>query len=127
MATNSQQKVGVLQFVFFLNLAVALAKVAVGALTGLLNLVADGIHSLGDSVSNIIGIVGIRLGDRPADDKYPYGYSKFETVATIVVSAMLLVAAIEILEAAWRRAFAPVVPTIDRKSTRLNSSHSSIS
>ena len=68
--------------------------------------------NIGDSVSNIIGIVGIRLGDRPADDKYPYGYSKFETVATIVVSAMLLVAAIEILEAAWRRAFAPVVPTI---------------
>jgi len=57
---------------------------------------ADGIHSLFDATGNIIGIVGMVLASRPADATHPYGHGKFETFASIIVGALLLLAAFKV-------------------------------
>ena len=95
----------VLWRVLLLNLLVALAKIVVGLTTGALAMVADGFHSVMDASSNFIGIAGVIVAARPPDDSHPYGHRRFETMATLSIGGLLLVAAWEILKTAVERLF----------------------
>lgn len=86
----------VLWIVFVLNLAVAAAKYFYGLASGSASIQADGIHSVFDSVGNIVGLVSIALAARPADAGHPYGHSKFETYGSLVIGVLLLAAAFEV-------------------------------
>ena len=71
----------VLVQVLALNLVVAAVKLAYGLMTGAISMVADGIHSLMDSSSNVVGLVGTAIAARPPDPGHPYGHRKFEVIA----------------------------------------------
>lgn len=90
----------VLWAIFFLNLAVALAKYVYGLVSHSASMQADGIHSIFDSFGNLIGIVGITIAARPADDSHPYGHAKFETSASVVIGVLLLMAAFNVATSA---------------------------
>jgi cation diffusion facilitator family transporter len=102
----------VLIIVFFLNIAVALSKLLYGLITGSLSMTSDGLHSIFDSASNIIGLVGIAIASRPPDKEHPYGHAKFETFASIGIAVLLFATCLQILEAAVGRLFNPVAPEI---------------
>ena len=82
-----------------LNLATALVKIIVGAWSGVLNVLADGLHSLTDSFVNVIGIVAIRVSGRPPSEKHPYGYYKYETLATLTVAGIMFILCYEVFVA----------------------------
>lgn len=86
----------VLWAILFLNLGVAVAKFAYGLISGSASMQADGIHSLFDGSSNVIGLVGMTIAARPPDGTHPYGHSKYETYASAVIGVMLLFAAYNI-------------------------------
>lgn len=90
-------------WLLFANISVCLAKGIVGYLTGSLGMVADAFHSLTDSSNNIVGLIAMKMADRPADEDHPYGHGKFETLATIAISGMLLIAAYNIVKGAIDR------------------------
>jgi cation diffusion facilitator family transporter len=102
----------VLTRVLVLNLAVALAKLILGYATGAVSIVSDGFHSLTDSASNIIGLVGLRAADKPPDADHPYGHRKFETLAAGGIFVFLLIAVLEIGRAAVKRLASPAPPEI---------------
>ena len=79
----------ILIIIFVLNIAVALLKGGYGLLTNSLSMSADGLHSLFDSTSNIIGLVGISIASRPPDKEHPYGHAKFETFASLGIAVLL--------------------------------------
>jgi len=85
------------------NLGVAVAKLVVGMSTQTLSMIADGYHSLLDSASNVVGIVALSYAHLPPDEDHQYGHRKFEVLASIGISVMLLVAATEIVLNAWGR------------------------
>jgi cation diffusion facilitator family transporter len=87
----------VLWMTLVLNLAVAVAKLFVGAACGSVSMRADGIASMFDGASNLVGIAGMAIAARPADDDHPYGHAKFETYASLVIGVMLLAAAYNVL------------------------------
>lgn len=91
----------VLLQVFFLNLAVAVAKIAFGYTSGAISILSDGFHSLTDAGSNVVGLVGVRVARRPPDADHPYGHRKYETVAAAGVTAGLLLVVLEILRNAF--------------------------
>lgn len=93
----------VLWAILLLNLAVAVAKYAWGTFSGSASMQADGIHSLFDSAGNVVGLVGISLAARPADEGHPYGHAKFETYASLVIGVLLLFAAFEVGSGAVER------------------------
>jgi cation diffusion facilitator family transporter len=86
----------VLFVVLLLNLAITFIKLIVGLTSGSLSVVADAFHSMVDSFSNIIGLIGVWVSARPADVNHPYGHLKYETVAALGIGGMLLVAGFEI-------------------------------
>lgn len=93
---HGRQVERVLWIVLLLNIAVAAAKFFYGLASGSASMQADGIHSVFDSLGNVIGLVGISLAARPADAGHPYGHSKFETYGSLAIGVLLLVAAFEV-------------------------------
>jgi cation diffusion facilitator family transporter len=102
----------VLVRVLGLNLIVAIAKIGYGSWTGTLSILSDGFHSLTDSASNVIALVGSRVAQRPADPSHPYGHRKFETLAAAGIFVFLLLVLIQVLEAAYGRLQSGEAPTV---------------
>ena len=95
-----------------LNLIVAAAKLVYGYRSGALSITADGIHSLLDGSSNVIGLVGIAVSRRPPDDNHPYGHRKYETFAALGIAGMLFFGCHEIVTAAIERLRHPAVTQV---------------
>jgi cation diffusion facilitator family transporter len=91
----------VLVRVLFLNLAVALAKIAFGYASGAISVLSDGFHSLTDAAANVVGLVGVHAAGRPPDEDHPYGHRKYETVAAAAVTLFLVLVVIEVLRNAF--------------------------
>ena len=91
----------VLTRVLFLNLVVAVAKIAFGYASGAISILSDGFHSLTDTASNVVGLVGVYAARRPPDDDHPYGHRKYETVAAVGVVGFLAVVMLEVLRNAF--------------------------
>jgi cation diffusion facilitator family transporter len=102
----------VLVRVLLLNLAVAAAKLILGYATGAVSIISDGFHSLTDSGSNLMGLIGLRAARKPPDADHPYGHRKFETLAAGAIFIFLVVAVMEIGRTAVARLADPVPPDV---------------
>ncbi len=87
----------VLKLVLGLNLGVAAAKLAYGAVSGSVAIRADGIHSLFDSGSNVVGLVAIWVAARPPDADHPYGHRKFESLAALLIGVSVVIGLLEVV------------------------------
>lgn len=77
------------------NIFLFVAKYAVGAITGSIALIADAWHTLTDSVSSVIVLVGGKVSSKPADKEHPYGHGRAEHIAAIIIGVMLFVVAFD--------------------------------
>jgi cation diffusion facilitator family transporter len=111
-----RQVSAVLRRVLVLNLVVALAKVLFGLSSGAISILSDGLHSVTDSASNVVAMVGVRLASRPPDDDHPYGHRKFETMASVGILLFLLVALVQVLVTAVDRLRAGGAPEVSMAS-----------
>jgi cation diffusion facilitator family transporter len=112
MSAARQQVRVVLQITLVLNFAVAVGKIAIGAITGALAISADGIHSLIDGLSNVLALLANRIAGKPADEQHPYGHRRFETIAAFGIGVMLLIAGWEIVTGALERLGSGYTPTL---------------
>jgi cation diffusion facilitator family transporter len=106
----------VLLITFALNLLATVAKLGVGLWTGALSLIADGLDTLFDGLSNVVGIAAVRKGSEPPDDNHPYGHRKFETLAALFISTLLFVTAWEVATSAISRLRDPQPPLVNQWS-----------
>lgn len=74
----------------FLNILLVILKIVSGVLIRSSALIADGVHSLSDLVTDIVILLGARLSSRPADETHPYGHMKFDTIASQLVAFILI-------------------------------------
>jgi cation diffusion facilitator family transporter len=91
----------VLTRVLVLNLIVAIAKIGFGYSSGAISILSDGFHSLTDTASNVVGLVGVYAARRPPDEDHPYGHRKYETVAAVGVVGFLAMVMLEVLRNAF--------------------------
>jgi len=78
------------------NLGLAAVKLAAGVIGHSHAVVADAIHSLTDTVTDIALILGVRYWSAPADERHPHGHRRFETLVTVFIGLMVAAAAISI-------------------------------
>lgn len=76
------------------NLVLAAVKTVTGMAGQSQALVADGIHSLSDLVTDAVVLLAARHAARGADHDHPYGHARIETAATVVVGLLLLITAL---------------------------------
>ncbi|MBU4346672.1 MAG: cation diffusion facilitator family transporter [Candidatus Omnitrophica bacterium] len=106
----------ILIYVLLLNWLVALAKILYGLSSHCASITADGMHSLSDGASNIIGIIGIIFASQPKDKDHPYGHKKYETFFSMGIAALLFIICFNLFKEGIGRIYNPVVPRIDIKS-----------
>jgi cation diffusion facilitator family transporter len=75
----------------WLNALLFALKFWAGLTTGSVAMVADAWHTLADSLTSVIVIVGFWLGARPADAEHPFGHGRAEVIAAIVIGTLLAV------------------------------------
>jgi len=75
------------------NVFQTLIKIGFGFLVQSAALIADGIHSLSDLLSDFLVIIAVRMGSREADYEHPYGHRRFETIATVILGVSLVLIA----------------------------------
>lgn len=98
----------VLGVALVLNLLLAAGKLFLGWKTGSLAVLSDGVHSLLDGASSVIGILAITVAARPPDQDHPYGHKKFEILATLALAGLLLLTCWELMGTAVQRLMHPV-------------------
>lgn len=81
-------------------------------MTGTVSVISDGYHSLADSASNIVGLIGLRASRMPPDADHPYGHRKYETLAAGGIFVFLLLALLEVLRGAANRLTSGVLPHV---------------
>jgi cation diffusion facilitator family transporter len=81
---------------FFINLLLTVFKLLAGFLGKSTAMIADGVHSLSDFVTDVIVIVFIGVSGKERDEDHQYGHGKFETFATLLISVALFVVGVGI-------------------------------
>jgi len=89
------------------NAFLAVIKILTGVVGNSYALIADGIESALDIFSSIVVWNGLKLAAQPADERHPYGHGKAEALAAIVVSFVLIAAAIGIAIQSVREILTP--------------------
>ena len=79
------------------NIVLTVFKILAGIMGRSTAMIADGIHSLSDLLSDIIVIVFVKISSMGRDKNHDYGHGKFETFATLIISLMLIVVAVNLM------------------------------
>ena len=93
----------------FANMILAGGKITVGVISNSAAILAEGIHSFMDILSSGISYIGIKISKKPSNEKYPYGYYKFEVLAGTIITLILLVTGIGIVYESYQSFFSPEV------------------
>lgn len=80
-----------------INIVLTLLQIVVGILGKSQGLIADGLHSLSDLLSDFIVLFANRQSSRKADATHPYGHARIETAATLILGSMLMALALLLL------------------------------
>ncbi|MBF0107512.1 MAG: cation transporter [Deltaproteobacteria bacterium] len=90
-----------------INTALFVLKFGLGLLINSLALIADSIHTLADTLTSVIVIVGFKISRKPADAQHPYGHGRAEYIATLMISVLLIVTGIEFFRSGIERLMSP--------------------
>ena len=79
------------------NIVLSITQVIVGVLSKSQALIADGIHSLSDLVSDFVVLFAGHHSKKDADEDHPYGHQRFETAASLVLGLILMAVGVAML------------------------------
>ena len=82
---------------FFVNLLLSIGKILAGVFGRSGAMIADGIHSISDFLTDLVVLVFVKVSSKPKDETHDYGHGKYETLATVVIGIALGIVAIGIL------------------------------
>lgn len=74
----------------FCNVLLFVVKGAVGFFLHSVSVMADAFNNLSDAGSSVVGLVGVRMASKPADEEHPFGHGRIEYIAALVVSFLVL-------------------------------------
>jgi len=102
---NIKEKIAALSILA--NILLAAGKIIIGFLAASSAVLAEGIHSFMDIFSSAIGYVGIKIAQKPEDEKHPYGHYKFEVLAGFFITLVLLGTGLGIIYEAYQKFLNP--------------------
>lgn len=80
------------------NFLLLIFKFAAGIIGHSAAMIADAVHSLSDFITDIIVVVFVHLSSKPQDKEHDYGHGKYETMATVIVGAVLFIVGLGIMK-----------------------------
>ena len=80
-----------------LNLLLGVTKIVVGRIVSSSAVFSDGVHGTGDVLTTIIAVISVWIAARKRNNKYNYGYERWASIASLILSVILFVTAGEII------------------------------
>ena len=90
-----------------INVILCVSKITTGLIFGSIAILADGINNLSDTANSIITIVGFRLARKPADKDHPFGHARYEYIAGLLVSFLIMMLGITLFKDSVIKIFKP--------------------
>ncbi len=72
------------------NLLLFGGKLAVGLVLHSVSVMADAFNNLSDAASSVIGFIGVKMAEKPADEEHPFGHGRIEYIAALIVSFLVI-------------------------------------
>ncbi len=79
-----------------LNVFMSALKITVGAITGAISVLSDGVNNLSDAGSSVITLLGFKLSNKKPDKHHPYGHGRLEYFAGLIVSMIIIFIGVEL-------------------------------
>ena len=80
------------------NVLLFIGKLLAGIVSGSVAVVADAVNNLSDASSSVVSLIGFRLAKKPADEGHPYGHGRYEYIAGLVVSLLIIIIGVELMQ-----------------------------
>ncbi len=90
-----------------LNLLLFAVKLILGLMIKSVSLIADALHTLADSATSLVVIIGFKIARKPSDREHPFGHGKMESISALIIAILLFVVCVELLEKSIYRIFNP--------------------
>ena len=74
----------------FCNAFLFVLKIGVALLTGSVSIMADAFNNLSDAGTSVIGFVGMKMAEMPADENHPFGHGRIEYITALIVSFIVI-------------------------------------
>ena len=81
-----------------LNIVLFAIKFFAGTISNSIAITADAFNNLSDAGSSVVTLVGFKLSEQKPDAKHPYGHGRIEYISGLIVSAVILLMAFEMLK-----------------------------
>ena len=86
------------KFAIVINIVLALLKIISGNIFKSVSLISDGLNSLSDIITNILVIIGLKVGENPEDKEHPFGHGKIESVFSVIIGTFIMITAFDIIK-----------------------------
>lgn len=74
-----------------------------GVVSGSIALMADAWHTLTDSISSVIVLIGGKISNKPADNEHPFGHGRAEHIAAIIIGVLLAIVAFDFVVSSYEK------------------------
>ncbi|MBQ9396566.1 MAG: cation transporter [Proteobacteria bacterium] len=93
------------------NVLLFAGKLLAGAVSGSIAIFADAINNLSDASGNVVSLAGFKLAAKKPDKKHPYGYARYEYLAGLAVSVMIVAIGISLGKESIEKIISPETTT----------------
>lgn len=95
---QNRRMIFVSKFAIAVNIVLALLKIVSGHVFKSVSLISDGLNSLSDLITNILVIIGLKVGENPEDKEHPFGHGKIESVFSVIIGTFIMITAFNIIK-----------------------------
>lgn len=82
-------------------------KILVGIIGHSITIIADAVNNLSDAGGSIVTLVGFKIAAKPADEDHPYGHARFEYIAAIFISFLILAVGLKLAQSSIEKIMTP--------------------
>ncbi len=98
MRKHQDKMIFVSKFAIVVNIILAILKIVSGNIFKSVSLISDGVNSLSDLITNILVIIGLKVGGNPEDMEHPFGHGKIESVFSVIIGTFIMLTAFDIIK-----------------------------
>ena len=95
---QNRRMIFVSKFAIAVNIILALLKIVSGHVFKSVSLISDGLNSLSDLITNILVIIGLKVGENPEDKEHPFGHGKIESVFSVIIGTFIMITAFNVIK-----------------------------
>ena len=105
-----RQKYGFLSGIvgIIVNIILATIKLIIGITVNSISITADAVNNYSDAGSSAVTLIGFKIANRPADEEHPFGHGRYEYIAGLIVSFVVLLFGFDLMKTSVERIFNPV-------------------